>query len=121
MLKSLLLFTAVSAVFFCGFVLSQYRDEEEVEELLSAEDIQAIDLSALASDISRNQKLPGHMEPLGSNMEEQLEVVSLEPEQFPDSLEFFDRFVKPSRPVLFRGMAKRFPSYDNWRNDSYLK
>lgn len=60
----------------------------------------------------------GHLKPLGS-VTRPIDVTLLD--SLPGPLEFFDRYVKPSRPVLFRGAAKLFPSYDNWRNDTYLK
>nr|CAB3257799.1 jmjC domain-containing protein 7 [Phallusia mammillata] len=61
---------------------------------------------------------PGHMQPIGAHAPP-LPLAELD--TFPGPIEFFDNYVKPSRPVVFRGAAKQFPSFDNWKNDDYLK
>ena len=61
---------------------------------------------------------PGHMQPLGSHRPPmQIDVV----EKMLHPLEFFDKYVQPSKPVLMKGAAKNFPSFGLWKNDSYLK
>lgn len=61
---------------------------------------------------------PGHLQPLGSHVAPmEIEVRSDEI----DPKEFFEKYVIQSKPVLMKGAAKRFPSYENWRNDTYLK
>ena len=58
------------------------------------------------------------MQPLGSNMSPlPVEVRN----NWPDPIEFFEKYSREGKPVLFRGLAKEFPSYQNLRNDSYLK
>jgi|ERR1712086_41980 len=34
---------------------------------------------------------------------------------------FFNKYLRRSRPVLIKGMAKHWPGYQHWRNDSYLE
>nr|XP_002126999.2 jmjC domain-containing protein 5-like [Ciona intestinalis] len=61
---------------------------------------------------------PGHMQPIGSHTP----PMSIEERNdFPDPIELFDNYVSPGKPVLFKGAAKKFPSYYNWKNDTYLK
>ena len=67
---------------------------------------------------SNANDLPGHLQPLGSHrppMQVDVKDGQLNP------IEFFDNYVKPSKPVLLKGAAKNFPSFLNWRNDEYLK
>jgi len=40
---------------------------------------------------------------------------------WPNPIEFFETYAKNGKPVLFRGLAKGFPSFENFRNDNYLK
>ena len=59
----------------------------------------------------------GHLEPLGShcppgNIEERHDV--------PTPLEFWNDYVKVSRPVVFRGAAKHSAAFRLW-TDEYLK
>ena len=69
-------------------------------------------------DAVENATYPGHDLPLGSNIEP-LKVLELK--YLPNPVEFFDSFVKPSRPVVFRGAAKKFPHFEKFSNDSFLK
>jgi len=65
-----------------------------------------------------NYNLPGHLQPLGSHrppMHVDVLFSQLDP------IEFFDNYVKASKPVLFKGAARSFPSFMVWKNDSYLK
>ena len=39
---------------------------------------------------------------------------------FIDPVQFFDEFVIPGKPVLFRGAAKTFPAFNKW-TDEYFK
>lgn len=60
----------------------------------------------------------GHLKPIGSSSE----LLSVEVrDDLPNPIEFFEKYVKASKPVLFRGAAKRFPSFNHLRNDTYLK
>jgi len=60
----------------------------------------------------------GHLKPIGSSSE----LLSVEVrDDLPNPVEFFEKYVKASKPVIFRGAAKRFPSFNHLRNDSYLK
>lgn len=60
----------------------------------------------------------GHMQPLGSHIEPTILHPIFE---VPDPIRFFDDYVKPGKPLLMRGAAKKFPSYENLKSDSYLK
>ena len=60
----------------------------------------------------------GHMMPIGSNSE----LLDVEVRDvLPGPTEFYNNYVRPSRPVLFRGLAKRFASFENMKSDAYLK
>ena len=60
---------------------------------------------------------PGHLQPFGVG----LKTMSVETRtDFPDPIEFFDSYIARSKPVIFKGMAKSFPQYNNLRNDTYL-
>ena len=61
---------------------------------------------------------PGHLQPLGSH-QSPLNVDVQDNQLGP--LEFFDNYVKPSRPVLLKGAAKTFPSFNLLNSDAYLK
>ncbi|XP_038076574.1 tRNA wybutosine-synthesizing protein 5-like isoform X2 [Patiria miniata] len=60
---------------------------------------------------------PGHLKPLGS---EATHLPILELNQFPSPTEFFQHYVYPSVPVVFRHGARRSPAYEKW-SDEYLK
>nr|XP_026689484.1 jmjC domain-containing protein 5-like [Ciona intestinalis] len=61
---------------------------------------------------------PGHMQPIGSHMPP---MPIEERDDLPNPIEFYDNYVKPGIPVVFKGAAKKFPSYYNWTNDTYLR
>ena len=88
----------VLTIIFCDAQRNENEEEEEDDE--------------------ENQHPLGHMMPLGTSGDFwKVEETS----EFPDPVDFFDKYVKPSRPVVFRGMAKQFPSFENFKNDQYLK
>lgn len=60
----------------------------------------------------------GHLQPLGSHQppEGSLAVVDV----LPSPREFFENYVKPGKPVIFRGAAKAMPPYTQWTDD-YLR
>nr|XP_002129610.1 jmjC domain-containing protein 7 [Ciona intestinalis] len=59
----------------------------------------------------------GHLQPLGSHMDPlPIEVL----DTMPNPIDFFDNYVQKSKPVLFRGAAFKFPSFESWRSDDYL-
>ncbi|XP_041365632.1 bifunctional peptidase and arginyl-hydroxylase JMJD5-like [Gigantopelta aegis] len=62
---------------------------------------------------------PGHGKPFGKHIPPVGEVPVLE--DFPHPIEFYKRYVKPMKPVLFRGVLDRikFPAYTKW-TDEYL-
>lgn len=61
---------------------------------------------------------PGHLKPLGSHTPPQsIEVRG----DWPDPVEFFEKYQKPGKPVLFPGLAKKYPTFENFQSDSYLK
>ena len=74
-------------------------------------------------DISRagsaGTTLPGHMQPLGSHRPAD-PVDEVEVDGMPSPQEFWEKYVKVSRPLVFRGAAKRFPAFTKWTDD-YLK
>ena len=60
---------------------------------------------------------PGHLKPFG----EHAEPMPLEEmEDIPDAKTFLEKYVFPSRPVVFRNAAKKFPAYKLW-TEEYLK
>eukprot|EP00112_Aurelia_sp_Birch-Aquarium-sp1_P014112 Seg3021.3 transcript_id=Seg3021.3/GoldUCD/mRNA.D3Y31 product="JmjC domain-containing protein 5" protein_id=Seg3021.3/GoldUCD/D3Y31 len=60
---------------------------------------------------------PGHLKPFG----EHAEPMPLEEmEDIPDAKTFMEKYVFPSRPVVFRNAAKKFPAYKLW-TEEYLK
>lgn len=61
---------------------------------------------------------PGHLKPIGSHV---APLPLDEIDAFPGPVDFFDNYVKASKPVLFKGAAKQFPSFNNWKDDEYLK
>ena len=62
---------------------------------------------------------PGHLKPLGENLEV---VMTIEVrEDLPSPVELWDKYVKASKPVLLRGAAKTFPNFDKLRDDKYLR
>ncbi|CAK8680367.1 unnamed protein product [Clavelina lepadiformis] len=62
--------------------------------------------------------LSGHLQPLGSHTTPSLVD---EREDVPNPVEFFNKYVKHGRPVLFKGAAKSFPSFKTWQGDSHLR
>lgn len=65
---------------------------------------------------SRMEAMLGHMLPLGSHREP--EKVD-ERSDIPSSKEFFEKYVVPSKPVVFRGILKDCSMLYNW-TDEYL-
>jgi len=63
------------------------------------------------------QTHPGHMKPFGTGLEVRPVHTSHE---VPRPAKFFDDYVVTNRPVLFKGAAKKFPTYEKLRNDTYL-
>ena len=66
---------------------------------------------------SDDQPLDGHMQPIGSHMAPILINVT---DTFPDPLSFYNNYVKPQWPVIFRGLILTTDAYKNWQSDSYL-
>ena len=65
-----------------------------------------------------NNPLHGHLQPLGSQIAPVGDVLTLA--EVPSPQEFFDEFVKPGKPVLFKGAAIPTPAYKSW-SDDYLR
>lgn len=61
---------------------------------------------------------PGHFKPLGSHQDPEEPITELHEAPLPQ--EFFENFVKPGKPALFRGAAKKMPSFSLW-TDEYLR
>lgn len=60
----------------------------------------------------------GHLRPLGSHQPPENSISVLN--HIPSPREFFDNYVKPGKPVLFKGAAKKMPPYNLWTDD-YLR
>jgi hypothetical protein len=69
------------------------------------------------TDISEEKFPKGHLEPLGSHREP--DTIE-ERDDIPSPLEFWNKYVKISRPVVLRGAAKYSKAYQLW-TDEYLK
>ncbi|XP_031563461.1 tRNA wybutosine-synthesizing protein 5-like [Actinia tenebrosa] len=68
------------------------------------------------SEVDQNKK-KGHLEPIFSyGKRHQVEVF----EGFPTPKQFFQDFVSPSKPVLFKDAAKRSPAYKLWNDEYFL-
>jgi hypothetical protein len=65
-----------------------------------------------------NGDLTGHLQPLGSQVPPVGDVLTLA--KIPSPQEFFDQFVKPGKPVVFKGAATKTPAYELWTDD-YLR
>ena len=65
-----------------------------------------------------NGDLTGHLQPLGSQVPPVGDVLTLA--EIPSPQEFFDKFVKPGKPVVFKGAATKTPAYELWTDD-YLR
>jgi len=61
--------------------------------------------------------IPGHLQPLGSHAPPERDLAVHE--GFPTPLDFFDKYLSTSTPVLFRGAAKELESYTRW-TDEYM-
>lgn len=68
--------------------------------------------------LSNIENLQGHMERLGLQRKPEGHVEILN--ELPSPLEFFDKYVSPGKPVVFKGAAKEMPAFKNW-NDEYLR
>lgn len=62
----------------------------------------------------------GHLQPLGGHRQPMTSIE--ERDTFPSPKEMFEKYVKPSKPVIFRGILEKgmFPAYKLW-TDSYLR
>ena len=40
---------------------------------------------------------------------------------FPNGKDFYEHFVRKRRPLVMRGVAKRWPAFENWKNESYMR
>ena len=67
---------------------------------------------------SSEVNLPGHMKKLGLQRKSEGHVEILH--ELPTPLEFYDKYVREGKPVVFKGAAKEMPAYKNW-NDEYLR
>ena len=60
--------------------------------------------------------LPGHLKPLGSHRDPD-PVDEVQVDEIPSPQDFYEKYVKPSRPLVFRGAAKKFPAFTKWTDD----
>ena len=62
----------------------------------------------------------GHGKPLGEHAPPVGDIAVVD--DFPHPLEFYKQYVKPKKPVLFKGVLNRikFPAYTKW-TDEYMK
>lgn len=65
------------------------------------------------------ETIRGHMQPLGMHRDSEGHVDIFEADQLPSAAEFFNKYVKPRRPALFRNAAKVSPAFTKW-TDEYL-
>ena len=65
-----------------------------------------------------NDHLTGHLKPLGSQVEPIGDVLTID--TVPSPQEFFEQYVHPGKPVLFKGAAAETPAYKLW-TDEYLR
>lgn len=60
----------------------------------------------------------GHLKPLGSHQPPESPITVIH--SIPSPKDFFENYVKTSKPVLFKGAAKSIPPYELW-TDNYLR
>eukprot|EP00794_Sanderia_malayensis_P009650 gene9650-10638_t len=72
----------------------------------------------LTLDLALSSDLVGHLEPLGKQRptEGHIEVLH----DLPSPLEFYEKYVKPGKPVVFKDAAKPMPAFKEW-TDEYLR
>ena len=61
---------------------------------------------------------PGHLKPLGYHRPAEGPIDAVE--EFPEPQEFYEKYVKPGIPVLFKGLAKRMQNF-NEMTDAILR
>ena len=70
---------------------------------------------------SVDQSLPiGHLQPLGSHRDPEA-VPEFSRDNYPTPEEFWKKFVKPSKPAVFRGGAKDWVGLTKWTDDYLVK
>lgn len=65
-----------------------------------------------------NAELDGHLKPLGQQRPSEGHIEILD--RIPSVEEFFQEYIKGSKPVVFKQMAHHIPAFKLW-NDEYLK
>ena len=55
--------------------------------------------------LPKTKKLAGHLEPFGSHRKPEGQVMTLK--DFPEPKVFYEKFVKPGVPVMFKGVAAK--------------
>lgn len=105
----------IKRFFLCSLLISAFCNELEDKSKLESLDWETNDIN---EEPINNETLSGHLEPLGSNV---VPLKVSERNDFPNPLEFFDDYVKVSRPVVMRGVAKIYPSFERLANDTYLR
>ncbi|XP_065060405.1 bifunctional peptidase and arginyl-hydroxylase JMJD5-like isoform X2 [Rhopilema esculentum] len=65
-----------------------------------------------------NAALKGHLERLGLQRTPEGHVDILT--ELPSPVEFFEKYVTPGRPAVFKGAAKKMPAFKKW-DDEYLR
>ena len=73
---------------------------------------------ALIFSSNGNDHLPGHLKPLGFQVAPVGDVLTID--TVPSPQEFFEQYVHPGKPVLFKGAAIKTPAYKLWTDD-YLR
>ena len=67
------------------------------------------------------QNLPrGHLQPLGGHADPD-PVPEFNPGSYPTPEEFWKKFVKPSKPAVFRGATKSWGGYTKWTDEYLIK
>ncbi len=75
-------------------------------------------LALLMLNTASCSELAGHLQRLGNQREKEGHIDVLQ--ELPSPLEFFQKYLKPGRPAVFKGAAKHMPAFKNW-DDEYLR
>ena len=100
-------------VFLLFVCIASSKKVDDIDAEIEAQ----LNIGSKSPEDLKAPELPGHLKPLGSSLDP-LEVETRT--DFPNPIQFFDKYVKTSKPIIIRGIAKTFPSFERMKNDSYL-
>ncbi|XP_031564516.1 uncharacterized protein LOC116299931 [Actinia tenebrosa] len=72
--------------------------------------------SLLSTRLESSNIPVGHLQPLGSHRPAETDLVD-ETNEWPSPEEFWNRYVKPSRPLILRGAAKYSRAFTEWTDE----